>query len=128
MNLFLWNIQIFLAITIILSVFKVFNLHGVLFENKSKLHLDWIDELSPSLLKSLEAFQIFIALGLFLPQALNFEPWLTPIAAIGFSILMMLFLSLQIKKRNNTKRIAINIFIIGLSLFVAFSRLFIMPF
>ena len=127
MNVLLWNLQLLLAIVILLPAFKIVGLDTFTLKRNSGGRMDWVDELQPHTLKLIGGLQILLGIGLFLPPLLNFKPWLTPIAAIGVSLIMMLLLSFNFKRKDNLNRIVINIIISIIALFVAYSRLFVLP-
>jgi hypothetical protein len=59
---------------------------------------------------------------LILPYALGITPILTPIAAIGIGIIMILAAGFHIKRKEN-QAIGMNIIFLALAIFVAIGRL-----
>lgn len=127
MNIVIWNIQFLLAITILVPAFKMISFDTFTLKRSNGGRMDWVEEFRPFCLKIIGVFKILIGMGLLLPSLLNYNSWLTPISAIGVSLIMMLILSFHVKRKENIRRIATNIGISCLALFVAYSRLFILP-
>lgn len=65
--------------------------------------------------------EILGAIGLILPWLLDIAPILTPLAAIGIAIIMVLAAIYHGKRKES---IVVNIIILVLALFVAIGRLF----
>lgn len=113
----LWAAQIFLAVA--------FGLGGI-----AKLVLplatlapkmSWVTAVSPTLVRFIGAVELAGALGLILPSALRIQPWLTPAAAFGIVTIMLLAMGFHMA-RQEYQAFPINLFIGGLSLFIAWGR------
>lgn len=72
------------------------------------------------------ASEILGALGLVLPSLTGILPWLTPLAALGLAIVMVLAAILHVKRGEN-QAIGINLVLLLLSLFVAYGRFVLLP-
>jgi hypothetical protein len=65
--------------------------------------------------------EILGATGIILPQALHILPFLTPVTAICFALIMIPAASIHTKRRE-FKSVALNAFLFLVSVFVAFER------
>lgn len=99
MNIVLWVLQILLAI--------VNALHGWLYVVWSPAMQENMRKRSPKPLGLHPAFRIFIgvaellaAVGLILPAATGILPWLTPLAAAGFALIMASATVFHIKREE----------------------------
>ena len=66
-------------------------------------------------------YSTFGGIGLFLPYALGISLILTPIAAIGLGIIMILAVVFHAKRKEN-QAIGMNIILLALVIFVAIGR------
>lgn len=107
MSIFLWILQIVLAL--------LFAFSGL---NKLLKGSDSLDHTKASVIGFIE---ILGAIGLLLPWALNVLPILTPIAAVGFA-LIMIFAMLLHNKRGEKQAIGMNAIIFVLAAIVAIGR------
>ena len=86
MNIFLWILQIVLA--------GMFAFAGVLkaTQPKEKLlaNMPWVEDFSPNTVKFIGVMELLAAVGLILPAATGIAPVLTPLAASGLAVLMVL--------------------------------------
>jgi len=88
------------------------------FQPKEKLReqMAWVDDFSGINIKLLGVAEILGALGLVLPQITGILPWLTPVAAIGLTCIMIGATVGHASRSENPNR---NVSLI-LSLFCAF--------
>ncbi|MCA0985706.1 DoxX family protein [Guptibacillus algicola] len=118
MNILLWIVQILLAL-----MFLMVGSQKVVQSTKRNEAAD--NTASPSnnnLFVFIGIVEILGAVGLILPWLLNIVPILTPLAAIGISIIMVLA-AIQHAKRKEMKSVVTNIVLLALALFVVIGRL-----
>jgi len=89
--------------------------------------MDWAEDVSPTAMKFIGLVEVLAAFGLILPQLLNIQPILTPIAAIGVILTMLGALALHIKRGDEPKSLGINMMILLIAAFVAYGRLELLP-
>lgn len=118
MNIALWIAAGLLAL---LFVFAGFNKVSKSKDDLAKM-LPWTAEYPLGFTRFIGAAEILGALGLILPQATGIATLLTPIAAIGLAVIMVLASAFHIK-RGEVKAIGMNIVLFALALFVAIGRL-----
>jgi uncharacterized membrane protein YphA (DoxX/SURF4 family) len=86
MNIFIWILQVLLALMFLMAGFtKILKPKDQLKEKVG----DWVEDFSAVSIKSIGVLEIFGALGLVLPMALNTLPVLTIWAAIGLAMTMI---------------------------------------
>jgi hypothetical protein len=66
--------------------------------------------------------EIIGSLGLILPSLLRIKPWLTPLAAIGIAVVMLLAIFFNISM-GETSVLGINILLFLIAIFIAWGRL-----
>lgn len=117
MNVILWIVAIVLA--------AAFAMAGLmkLSQPKEKLaeKMAWVEDFSPSTIKFIGAVEILGALGLVLPAATGIATVLTPLAATGLAIVMVLA-ALVHARRKEQQLIGVNVVLFVLAAFVAVMR------
>ena len=117
MNIALWIVASVLAVVFLLT-------GGLkLTQPKEKLAatMGWVDDFSARTVKFIGLMEILGAIGLVLPAALDIAPVLTPLAATGLAITMVLAAVVH-GRRREPRLIAVNAVLFALALFVATMR------
>lgn len=116
MNIFLWILQIVLAIVFLAAgANKAFNY------TKAKEQMTWMQNTSKGLVLFIGWAEILGAVGLIAPYALDIAPILTPIAALALAVVMVLA-SIFHGQRKEFSSIGANALFIILLLIVALGR------
>lgn len=117
MNTALWVIQIVLAL--------MFGMAGVMKLSKSRAELQprlpWVEDFSDGTVKFIGAVELLAAIGLVLPAATGILPWLTPLAAAGLAVVMVLAAITHLR-RKEFQGIVVNVVLFALAAFVAWQR------
>lgn len=117
MNVFLWIVQAVLA--------AMFALAGAMksTQPKDKLaeKLPWAADFSPATVRFIGIVEFAAALGLILPAATGIAPVLTPLAATGLAVVMLLA-AITHARRKETSAIAFNTVLLVLAALVAWGR------
>jgi uncharacterized membrane protein YphA (DoxX/SURF4 family) len=119
MDITLWVIQVILGLAFIMfGSMKAFQYE------KSKASLPWVKDSSKGLVIFIGVAEILGGLGVIVPQATGILTWLTPLAAVGIAVIMILAGGFHIKRKEN-KAIWLNLIFLLLALFIAYGRWFI---
>ncbi len=117
MNITLWIIAGLLA--------AAFFMAGLmkLTQRKEKLaaNMPWVEDFSAGQVKAIGVVEILGALGLILPAALDIAPILTPLAAAGLAVTMLLAAFVH-ARRGEKQNIVVNLVLFALAAFVAVMR------
>ena|SRR5215468_10949274 len=117
MNIFLWILQILLAV--------IFGMAGALkttqAKDKLRTQMPWVDNVSAGTVKFLGASELLAAAGLILPAATGIATALTPLAATGIAIIMVLAAALHVR-RNEPQGVATAVVLLALAIVVAAGR------
>lgn len=117
MDLTVWIIQGILALMFLMA--------GIMksTQPKDKLvkSLPWVNDFSLQTVRFIGISELTGAIGIILPQLTGIYPILSPIAAVGLAIIMVLAASHHIRK-NEYKEVAFNAILLILSAFVAYYR------
>jgi uncharacterized membrane protein len=113
----LWVVQVLLAL---FSLAAGLN-HGIRPLSEAIRTSPWIAALPPALVRFIGFAELAAALGLLLPAATRILPWLTPLAALGLALIMLLAIPFHIS-RGEVNVIGLHIVVSALALFVAWGR------
>lgn len=117
MNIALWVVQIILGLAFIMfGAMKVFQYE------KAKASLPWVKDSSKGLVTFIGMAELLGGLGLILPYVTGIAPILTPIAALGLGLVMILAAGLHVMRKEN-QAISMNIIFLVPAIFVAIGRL-----
>jgi uncharacterized membrane protein YphA (DoxX/SURF4 family) len=116
-NVFLWIVQAVLAV--------MFAMAGVMKSTRPKAKLaeklPWVADFSPATVRFIGIVELAAALGLILPAATGIAPVLTPLAATGLALIMLLA-AITHARRKEPSAIAFNAVLLVLAAFVAWGR------
>ena len=118
MNVALWICQILLTL--------VFGYSGLMKSTKTEKELvamgqTGVENLSPKLIQFIGVMELLGVAGIILPRLSGILPILTPLAAIGFAVIMVLAAIVHFR-RSEKKTVLLNLLILVLSAFVALGR------
>jgi uncharacterized membrane protein YphA (DoxX/SURF4 family) len=122
MNVALWIVQVVLAIAFLGAGW----MHAVRYQEARK-QMAWVRDVPEPLARSIGIAEILGAIGLVVPALTHIQPWLTPVAASGLAVLMILAVAFHIT-RNEWSNLSANLPLLVLALFVAFGRFVLAPF
>ena len=81
----------------------------------------WVEDFDDRQVKSVGVLEIFTAIGLILPAALDIAPTLTAVAAVGAVLLMVGAAATHVRRRE-FDRLPLNVALAALAVFVAAMR------
>lgn len=117
MNVFLWVVQSALA--------AMFAMGGLMkaTQPKDKLapKLPWVEDFSANTVRFIGVVELLGAIGLILPGATGIAPILTPVAATGLAVTMVLAAATHIRRREPSG-VAFNVILFALAVLVAWGR------
>lgn len=117
MTIILWIIAAVLAAAFAAAgVMKLTTPREELAEN-----MPWVEDFTARTIKLIGVVEILGAIGLVLPAALDIAPALTPLAASGLALLMLLA-AFTHARRKEFPMIGVNVVLGALALFVAIMR------
>lgn len=117
MNVFLWILQIVLAAMFLMAGMQKAT------QPKEKLaaKLPWVEDYSRSTVRFIGIFELLGAIGLVVPAATGILPVLTPLAATGLALVMMLAMTAH-RRRREPGAIAFNAALFVLAAVTAWGR------
>lgn len=122
MTLALWIVQILLALGFTLSGFV--KVSQPVAELRAKAN--WPRHVAPPVIRLIGILEIAGALGLIIPKATGYLPWLTPIAAAGL-VLTMIGAILTHVRLHEAKAVGVPVVLLLLALFIAVGYFVFVP-
>ena len=117
MNIALWIIQGLLA-----AMYGMAGMMKTFQTSKAKEQLPWAKNRSDGFVRFVGASELFGALGLILPLLTGILAWLTPLAAIGLTLIQLLAIFTEHLPKKEYNVLPINLLLLALSLFVLVGR------
>jgi len=122
MTLALWVVQILLALAFARAGFpKVFQP-----VEKLRARWNWPRHVAPLVIRLVGSLEILGALGLIVPKATGYLPWLTPVAAVGLVLTMMGAILTHVSL-HEAKVVGVNAVLLLLALFIAVGSFVFVP-
>ncbi len=121
MNVVIWIIQVLLAAAFLMSgIMKL-----TVSKNRVKEKVGgWVEDFKVMEIKMIGLVEILGAIGLILPMVMNIFPFLTPIAASGLGVTMIVAAQTHLKRKES---IFINIIFLIMALLIVLGRLLLVP-
>jgi len=117
MNIALWIVQGLLAAMYgTAGVMKTFQ------TSKAREQLPWAKNRSDGFIRFVGTSELLGALGLILPLLTGVLPWLTPLAAIGLTVIQLLAIFTEHLPKKEYNVIPVNVVLLALAVFVVFGR------
>ena len=82
----------------------------------------WPGDVPPPLVRFVGVSELAGALGLILPMLTLILAWLTPLAAIGLSLVQILAIGFHARRGETAKSLPVNLVLLALSMFVLWAR------
>lgn len=82
-----------------------------------RAQMGWVETVTPPQLKGIGALEVIGALGMVLPAATGIAPWLTPIAAFGLFVMMVVAVALHVRRKESaTPSIVLAVIALGVGI------------
>jgi hypothetical protein len=120
-NIALWALQVILALIFLGAAATKLKDDRLTYAATRPPNTSYAEDLGDGLFKTIGAVELLGAIGLVLPWATGIAPWLTPVAAAGFIVLMAGAIVVHLR-RGERQPVLINVVILLTSLTVALGR------
>lgn len=117
LNVWLWIAQILLAAFFLLAGY----MHAFMPIEQATKIAAWIASAPEALVRFIGVAELAGAIGLVLPAATRVKPWLTPLAAAGLVVIMLLAMLVHIV-RGEVSLLDRNLAALGIAAFVLWGR------
>ena len=117
MNIALWIAQVLLAF-----LFGMAGMMKTFQTSKAKGQLPWAKNRSDRFVQFVGISEILGGVGLILPMLRGILPWLTPIAAIGLSLIQLLAIFTEHLPKKEYNIIPVNMVLLAFAVFIIVGR------
>lgn len=117
LHIILWVVQVLLAILFLLAGYT----HAIVPIEQAAASAPWIADVPAALARFIGVAELAGAIGLVVPAATRIAPRLTPLAAVGLGLVMVLAAPFHLM-RAEVSVVPINLVIGALAFFVAWGR------
>ncbi|MCL5996174.1 MAG: DoxX family protein [Chloroflexi bacterium] len=121
MNVVLWVLQVLVGLAFVAAGVN----HGFRID-QIKAQMKWVNALPRGLVTFIGICELLGGIGLILPALTGVLPWLTPLAAAGLALIMLLAAGFHLTRREYPA-IVFNLVLMILAAFVAYGRFVIAP-
>jgi hypothetical protein len=121
-NPWVWIVQIVLALGFAQSGF----VKGSQPIAKLRARGNWPNHISPPVIRLIGSLEILGALGLIVPKATGYLPWLTPVAAVGLALTMIGAILMHVRL-HEAKAVGVPVVLLLLALFIAVGYVVFVP-
>jgi uncharacterized membrane protein len=122
MDVALWILQILLALS-----FLLFGFAHATRRDQARDRSAWMVDVPKAQLTTIGILEILGAVALVVPWATGIATWLTPLAALGFVVLMLSAAVFHLRRSNEGPNIALNAVLGVIAAIVAWGRLDALP-
>lgn len=122
MNIILWVLQVLVAMAFVAAGYN----HAFRFD-QIKSQMKWVNVVPRGLVTFIGVCEILGGVGVILPAVTGILAGLTPLAALGLALIMLLAAGFHLTHREYPN-IVFNLVLMVLAAFVAYGRFVIVPF
>jgi len=126
MNTALWTVQVLWGVFFSITGFGKILWYNPTLWNQALHEVPWLSGVPQNLSIFIGVCEFLGGVGLILPAITRVKPKLTPIAAIGLTLVMILAAVFHIA-RGEYNFLPINVVLGGVAAFIAYGRLFVRP-
>jgi uncharacterized membrane protein YphA (DoxX/SURF4 family) len=116
------NIGLWIAQVSLLGIYGAYGIYKTFLTAKAKEKMSWTKERTDNFIRFVGIAELLGALGVVLPMLTHILPWLTPLAAIGLSILQGFAIFTEHLPKKEYKFLPLNLYFMAMSIFVLIGR------
>jgi hypothetical protein len=124
-NLLLWIGQAALAVVYAGAAYQ----HSIGFDAAAaRRGMGWLAAVGRERMRIIAGLEVLGAVGLVLPAATGILPWLTPLAATSFTLLMLCAAVFHSRRAGERQNVTFNVVLGAVAALVAYGRFVVAPF
>jgi hypothetical protein len=127
MNTVLWTVQVLSGIFWSITGFGKILCFIPAVWNETLPRVPWFSAVPQAVFVFIGVCEFLGGIGLILPAMTGIKPKLTPLAAIGLALVMVLASGFHIMRGEYSAFLTLNLVLAGVSAFIAYGRLFVRP-
>jgi uncharacterized membrane protein YphA (DoxX/SURF4 family) len=116
------NIGLWIAQVSLLGIYGAYGVYKTFFSEKAKEKMAWTNGRSDNFIRFVGIAELLGGLGVILPMLTGFLPWLTPLAAIGLTLVQGFAIFTEHLPKKEYKFLPLNLYFAAISIFVIIGR------
>ena len=116
------NIGLWIAQVSLLGIYGAYGIYKTFFTTKAKEKMAWTNGRSDNFIRFVGIAELLGALGVVLPMLTGILPWLTPLAAIGLTLVQISAILTEHLPKKEYKILPLNLYFMAMSIFVLIGR------
>ena len=117
MEIGLWITQVSL-----LGIYGMYGVYKTFLPSNVRKSMRWAQNRSDNAIRFIGIMELLGAIGMVLPMVTGIAPWLTPVAAIGLTLIQVLAISTAHLPLKEYKILPLNVYFLAMSLFILIVR------
>ena len=117
MELGLWITQYSL-----LAIYGTYGIYKTFWTSNAREKMAWAGDRSENFVRFVGIAEILGAVGVVLPMLTGILPWLTPLSAIGFTLIQVSAILTEHLPKKEYKILPLNLYFMAMSIFVLIGR------
>ena len=106
----------------LLAIYGAYGIYKTFWTSHAREKMSWAGTRSESLVRFIGVAEVLGALGVVLPMLTGILPWLTPLAAIGLTLVQVAAIFTEHLPKKEYKTLPLNLYFMAMSIFVLFGR------
>jgi putative oxidoreductase len=116
------NIGLWIAQVSLLGIYGFYGIYKTFFTGKAKEKMPWAKGRSENFIRFVGITELLGAIGIVFPTLTGILPWLTPLAAIGLTLIQISAIFTEHLPKKEFKILPLNLYFIAMSVFVLIGR------
>ena len=106
----------------LLAIYGAYGIYKTFWTSTARDKMEWAGERSESFVRFVGIAEIFGAIGVVFPMLTGTLPWLTPLAAIGLTLIQGSAILTEHLPKKEYKILPLNLYFMAMSIFVLIGR------
>jgi len=116
------NIGLWIAQVSLLGIYGAYGVYKTFLTAKAKENMAWTKGRSDNFIRFVGIAELLGAVGVVLPMLTGILPWLTPLAAIGLTLIQGFAIFTEHLPKKEYKTLPLNLYFAAISIFVVVGR------
>jgi len=116
------NIGLWIAQVSLLGIYGAYGVYKTFFTEKAQEKMTWTNGRTDNFIRFVGVAELLGGVGVVLPMTTGILPWLTPIAAIGLTLVQGFAIFTEHLPKKEYKVLPLNLYFTAMSIFVVIGR------
>jgi uncharacterized membrane protein YphA (DoxX/SURF4 family) len=116
------NIGLWIAQYSLLGIYGAYGIYKTFWTDSARQKMSWAENRSVNFVRLVGISELLGAIGIVFPMLTGTLPWLTPLAAIGLTLIQLFAISTEHLPKKEYKVLPLNLYFMAMSVFVLIGR------